>query len=107
MATARDIINRAARRINVLAAEEALSFAEMADALQIFNDMLVAFGPMGIGYVHATLALTDTVNFPDEQLRNVMLMLANELADDFGVTLGQKIVSDIDQAKLELQAAFL
>jgi hypothetical protein len=36
-----------------------------------------------------------------------MLMLANELADDFGVTLGQKIVSDIDQAKLELQAAFL
>ena len=75
MATANDIISRAAKRINVLAGEEALGAAEAVDALQSLNDMLFGFGPKGIQYVHTTLTATDTVNFPDEQLRNVMLML--------------------------------
>lgn len=105
--TANDIITQAVRRINVLAGEEVLSAAEMFDNLATFNGLLFNFGPMGIQYVHQTLAQTDIVNFPDEQLRNVMLMLANELADEYGVTLGVKIAGDIQAAKLALQAAYL
>lgn len=105
-ATARDIITRAARRINSLEGEEALTAAEAVDGLQILNDMLFAFGPMGIKYAHTALALTDVVNFPDEQLRNVTLMLCRELADDYGITMTPVLMEAIGQAKLELQAAF-
>lgn len=106
-ATAADIVTRASRRINVLAAEEALTSAEMVDGLQILNDLLFAFYAMGIQYVHVALAQTDTVNVPDEQVRNVILMLCSELADDFGLTVGQKLAEDIRSAKLELQSAYL
>jgi len=107
MATATDIINRACRRINILAGEEALSAAEASDALQNLNDMLHAFGPMGIKYAHTTLAAGDTVNFPDEQLRNIMLMLCADLADEYSVPLGPETSEAIRQAKNELQAAYL
>jgi hypothetical protein len=107
MATAGDIVTRAAKRINVLAAEEALNASQMVDGLQTLNDLLAGFGPAGIQYVHATLAQTDTLNFPDEQIRNVMLMLCSELADDYGVSIGQSLALAIQAAKLELQAAYL
>lgn len=107
MATANDIINRAASRVNILAGGEALNATDAAASLQLLNDMMFAFGPMGIHYVHSTLSATTVVNVPDEQIRNLTLMLCNELADSFGVTLGQKIAGDILQAKLELQAAYL
>jgi hypothetical protein len=107
MATAGDIVTRAAKRINVLAAEEALNASQMVDGLQTLNDLLAGFGPAGIQYVHTTLVQTDTLNFPDEQIRNVMLMLCSELADDYGVAIGQSLALAIQAAKLELQAAYL
>jgi hypothetical protein len=107
MATAGDIVNRAARRIGLLANEETLSSAEMTNALQGLNDMLFAFGPMGIAYVHSTLAQTDTLNFPDEQVRNVMLMFCRDLADDYTLALSASLMEAILSAKQELQAAFL
>ncbi len=105
--SAAEVVRRAAKRINVLAGEEALSAAEATDGLQLLNDMLFAFGPKGIQYVHTTLAATDTLNFPDEQIRNVVLMLCDDLADDFGMPISADLREDIRQARLELQAAFL
>ena len=107
MATAGDIVNRAARRIGMLANEETLSAAEMTNALQGLNDMLFAFGPAGIRYVHSTLGQTDTLNVPDEQVRNVMLMFCKDLADDQTLPLSASLLSDIMNAKQELQAAYL
>ena len=107
MATAGDIINRAARRIGFLANEETLTATEMANALQALNDMLFAFGPMGIRYVHTTLLQTDTLNVPDEQVRNVMLMFCKDLADDYTLALSPSLLADILNAKQELQAAYL
>ena len=107
MATASDIINRAASRTNILAANEPLSATDANACLQLMNDMMAGFMPMGIQYVHSTLALTTVVNVPDEQIRNLILMLASEIADNFGITLGQKMAGDIAQAKMQLQAAFL
>lgn len=105
--SANDIINRAARRIGLLANEETLSSSEMYNALQALNAMMAGFGPMGIGYVHTTLGLTDTLNVPDEQVRNVMLMFCKDLADDYTLPLSASLLADILNAKQELQAAYL
>jgi hypothetical protein len=107
MATAQDIINRSARRIGMLANEEAMTSAEMVNALQAFNDLLHGFGPMGIKYAHTTLAAADTVNFPDEQLRNVMILYCKDLADEFSIPISQSLAADINRAQSELQAAYL
>lgn len=107
MATANDIINRSMRRIGVLADEEALSAGAMTNALAAFNDMLHGFGPMGIQYAHVTLTATDTVNVPDEQLRNVMILFCKDQADEYQMPISQSLASDINRALLELQAAYL
>lgn len=106
-ATAQQIIERAARRINVLAAQEALDANEMNDALQILNDMLFNFTAKGIEYVHAQLAQGDTLNVPDEQVRNVIMMLCDDLADDFGMPITPDLREDIRQARLELQNCYM
>jgi len=106
-ATAQEVIERAARRINVLAAEEALSANEMTDCLQIMNDMMFNFTAKGIQYVHVQLAQSDTVNVPDEQVRNVILMLCDDLADDFGMPVSVDMREDIRQARQELQNCYM
>lgn len=105
--TARDLITNAGRRANILAAEEAFNASDMVDALTLLNQMLAGFNTMGIQYVHVDLALTDVVNVPDEQLRNVTLMFCDELADDYGVALSERFMDQIYKAKLALQAGFL
>ena len=107
MATANDIINRAAQRVQILAGAEALDATDAAHCLQIMNDMMSGFYSGGIEYVHVPLTATQTVNMPDQQIRNLTLMLCSELADDFGLTLSPKLAADIMAAKLELQAAYL
>lgn len=107
MTTANDILTSASRRIGILASEEALTAAEAVDSLAILNQLMFGFGPKGIEYVHVTLALTDTVNLPDEQIGNLIYMLCDELALEFQITLGSVLVERINAAKLELQAAFL
>lgn len=105
-ATALDIINRAGKRAKILADEAAFTASEAVDALQLMNDMMQGFGPMGISYAHTTLAATDTVNMPDEQLRNLVLMLTKELAVDFQMPLSPELLLMIEGAKGELQAAY-
>lgn len=107
MATAQDIITRALRRIGVLAGEEAANAPDMVESLQIMNDLMFAFPPMGIQYVHTALAAGDTVNVPDEQIRNLTFMVADELADGFGAPISPDLRMDIMNAKSELQAAYL
>lgn len=105
-ATAQQIIERALRRIAVLAAEEAQTNAELVDNLQVMNDMMAGFGPLGIYYVHTTLAAGDTVNVPDEQVRNVMLLLCWELADNYDMPITPALNSSIANAKNALQAYY-
>ena len=106
MATALDIINRAGRRSKILADEAAFTASDLVDSLQLMNDMMQGFGPMGIYYAHTPLAATDTVNVPDEQLRNLVLMLTKELAVNFGMPLDPDLSLMIERAKGELQAAY-
>lgn len=104
--TARNIIMRAARRLGIVAGEEPLSAADLNDGLQLLNDMMHGFGPAGIKYAHTSLALGDAVNMPDEQLRNLVLMMCKELAMDFGVSPNPVLAGEIVAATLALQAYY-
>lgn len=106
MATALDILNRAGRRSGILAAEEAYSSAEITDYLQLLNDMMHGFGPRGISYAHTTLAQGDTVNMPDELLRSLVILTAEELLIDNSMPISPVMAALITDAKNELQAAY-
>ena len=104
--TARDVVIRAARRVKIVEGEESLTAAELHDGLQLLNDLMHGFGPMGIKYAHVTLGATDPVNMPNEQIRNLILLFAAELAIDFGAGIEDTLAREIIGAKHELQAAY-
>lgn len=105
-ATANDVINRAGRRSKILAGEEAFAAAEGADALQLLNDMMHGFGPRGIHYAHVDLTGPQTVNVPDEQIRNLVLLFVRELALDYGKPIDPDLKVEIIRAEQEMQAAY-
>ncbi len=104
--TASDIINRAGKRAKILADEAIFTSSEAADALQLLNDMMHGFPAKGIQYAHVQLAATETVNIPDEQIRNLVLMFTRELLIDFQMPLDPLLGEEIEQAQRELQAAY-
>lgn len=104
--TAQTMVSDAMRWLGVIAGEETASAAELVQGLDVLNGMMAAFGPRGIAYAHTTLTATDTVNVPDEQVRNVMFLLANELAPEYEVTLSDSRVAQIINALSQLQAAY-
>lgn len=106
MATARDIISQAGRRVRILAGEEAFSAAEAADSLTLLNNLMFNFPPRGINYTHVALALSDAVTLPDAQLRNLVLLLAVEMMIDFGKTPNDLMITQATQAEQQLQAAY-
>lgn len=104
--TARNVIIRAAQRINVLANEETLTAAELDNGLTLLNLMLHGFRAKGIHYSHVDLAATDTVNVPDGLLDNVIWLFAEVLANEFARPQDPTDLERIRQAKNELQAAY-
>lgn len=104
--TARETITTALRRIGILSEMETMSADMAGDALSNLNDLMQGFPARGIHYVHSALTLDSVLNVPDEQTRNVMLMLAWELADEYGKTLSPKQVSDCSEARSALQACY-
>jgi hypothetical protein len=104
--TARETIQRALKRLGILSEEEDMTAPQAVDGLAMLNDMLQGFPAMGIQYVHAPLTLDTVLNVPDEQTRNVVLMLAEELADPYGKEIGDRMQGQIDSARRALQAAY-
>lgn len=104
--SARETITSALRRIGILSEMEAMSADQANDALTILNDMMQGFPARGIHYVHAPLTLDTALNVPDEQTRNVMLVLVWELADEYGKTLSPKLIHDCGEALNALIACY-
>ena len=105
-ATARDLVTKALRWLGILSGEEAASASELLQGVDVLNGMMAGFGPRGIAYTHTTLAATDVVNVPDEQVRNVMFLLGAELAPEYEVELSPARVSQVVNALSQLQAAY-
>lgn len=104
--TAQQTISGALRWLGIIASEETASAAELVQGLDTLNGMLFGFGPRGIAYAHTMLAATDVVNAPDEQIRNVMFLLANELAPEYETPLGDSRQMQVMDALSQLQAAY-
>ena len=105
--SARDTITRALKRLGIVAEMETVSSDQANDALIALNDMLNGFRAMGIQYAHRDLTLDDNLNVPDEQTRNVALMLCRELADDYGKALSPSLAESITTAAQSLKAYYL
>lgn len=105
-ATARQIITRALRRIRVIAAGETPEADMATDALEVMNDMMAGWNADAILYAHAELGLDDTVNVPDEQLAFVRDLLCEQLAEEYGQTLGPLMLRSIQNARGTMQAAY-
>lgn len=104
--TAQTLVSDALRWIAVIDGEETATAAELVSGLDALNGMLFNFPPRGINYTHAALAATDNVNIPDAQLRNVMFLLGQELAPEYGVTLSDGRMGQVNTALVQLQAAY-
>ena len=107
MATANDVITAAGRRAAILAGEEAMTAAELADGLTTLNDMMFGFRTQGIHYAHVALAAADTVNMPDELIDSLKWMMTDALVSDgYSVPLSPQQVTKITEARQALQAAY-
>lgn len=84
MATANDVITRALRMIGVLAAGEAASAEDAADALGALNDMLRDWEADGVSLGFAPLSsVGGALGVPDDALRAIKFNLAVELAPEY------------------------
>lgn len=106
MATARDVLTKAFRRMKILAGSEPLSADDAVDGLSTMNDLMAGFGPKGVAYVHSTLTLTTVVNVPDEQIANLVWLVAESLAPDYGYEFTPGEQAKIVSAWNEMQAAY-
>lgn len=104
--TARNVINRALRRIEVIAAGEEPSAEEARDALAELNMMMVSFPREGIAYEHTALALSDLMDMDDGLSMYVSNMLTERLAGEYGRQLTPRQQLEADEAKRALQAAY-
>lgn len=106
MASARDVIKRAMRRIGVIAAGEDPSAEEAADALRELNGMMTNFPREGIDYAHSWLSLTDVLTIDDGLCDYVGDCLAKRIATEYGRPIGPDIEEAADTGRRMLQAAF-
>jgi len=107
MATARDVISGALKRLQVLAAGETAASEDASDALWVFNRMLSGLKHEGVDLnITADLALNDTVPVNLEDLEAVEAILTAKLADSYEKSLSpvQALLAD-DGVKV-LQAAY-
>lgn len=106
MASARDVIKSALRRLSIIAAGEEPSAEEANDALAELNALMANAKREGIDYTHAPLRLTDTLTVDDGLAWYWRDWLAVRLADEYGRPLSPGLAEAGDNARRMLQAAF-
>lgn len=102
MATTRDIVDSALRRITVL--DRFAESSEDNDAqtcLDALNGMMHSWKGKGLTYEHTTLGFNDTFPLDDENHEGFIAMLAVRASDDFGGPnlLTQKVIDDANDGE--------
>jgi len=106
MATARDVIIRALRRIGELAAGEIPDATTAQDALAALNRMLASWELRGVRMMPPSYALADVMQLPDGQLDAIEENLAVKLAPEFGTDATASLQAEADRGFRALQAAY-
>ena len=83
MATCRDIVERAYRKIGVVATDEAMTADQAQVGADALNMMMHGWLLDGIDVAHVDLQLADTFTLPPEFEEGTVYLLANRLAPDF------------------------
>jgi hypothetical protein len=91
MATALDIILGSLRRLGVLGSGQSPTSSETADALEALNDMGASFDARNVYTGWSPLVLTDDVILEDRHHEALKYMLAERLADDYGMDVSANI----------------
>jgi hypothetical protein len=101
--TAREMVTQAARTAKIIASSQELSAEDAADGLKRFNQMLHAWSIDGLLSGHTDLVLTDDVALPDGFEKGARLMLAIELADEFGGRVSELTVMEAERQRRNIQ----
>lgn len=98
MATARDIVSGALRRLTLRGSGEPIPANEAQDTLAALNDMMHAWKGQSLTYEHTTMELSTTFPLEDDLHQGVKAMLAIRIADEFGgaAIVTQKIYDDAE-----------
>lgn len=85
MATVRDIVTRAYRKIGTVGINETTPAAEMAQGVTALNSMIHAWKLIGVDLEWADQAEADTFDLADEYHEGVVYLLASRLAPDMSL----------------------
>lgn len=85
MTTVSDIIDRALRKITVIAHDDPATAEDAANALEALNGMLAEWKLRGVDISHADLALTDAFPLGNEYRDGVVYMLGARLSPDYSL----------------------
>jgi len=102
MATVRDIIERAYRKISVVAEDEPMTADQAETALDALNMMMHGWELVGVNVLHADLALTDTFPLQDKFQEGTVYLLSRRLADSNATA-----APETDEFLRQLQAAYM
>lgn len=102
MATAAQIVDRALRKIGVVASDTAATADESANGLEALNMMLAAWKLAGVDISHTALAAGDTFPLADEYEEGTVYLLASRIAPDYEVPQA----FDADDWFRKIQAAY-
>ncbi len=105
--TARDLIQRAMLRANLVSRGETPTAEESDDGLKSLNEMMHAWETDGIHIGHTDLTLDDTIQLPESQIRATRLLLAMELLDEYEKPLPPLLAGQADRAKRQLLAEYI
>jgi len=114
MTTARDIVNAALRRANVVGTDETPSAAEAAETLERLNDYMASWpgrdwvvtDSAGAAYTHADLTLATTWPLGSEHVFGIKAILAMMHCEEYGTPIPPSLASQASKGVKMLQADF-
>lgn len=87
MATAREVLKAALRKILSYGATEEPSAEELDDGLEALNDFMESLAVEGVTVAHQTLTLDTALNVDEAHIRGIKAQMAVELAPEFGAAV--------------------
>lgn len=83
MATARDVVEKAFKRLSIVSSGEPLDAETMSDGLDALNGMMFSWKADGLTYEHTRLTFSDDFPLGEEFTDGVSALLAIRLSPDF------------------------
>ena len=108
MATMRDIVDGAAKRLGVIRSGESLDANDSADILQALNDMMGSWEGRGVNIAWSSdLALSGTFPLADKHKEGVKAMLAVRITDEFPLPVSAILARDASDGWNAIQADYI